>query len=695
MNKITPVPHHEPDGQCFPIGSFIINGGVNFSLFSKHATGVELVFFNEVEDISPSRVIKLDVHKNKTYHYWHVFVTGIKVGQLYCFRIQGPFNPKEGQWYDGQKFILDAYGKSIAYPKGYDRNAFKKRGKTAGVPCLKSVVADTRYYDWEGDIHPRTPFNQTVIYEMHVGGFTKSPTSGIADDIRGTFCGLIEKIPYLVELGITAVELLPVFQFDQQDAPPGLTNYWGYSPIGFFAPHQGYSTNPSDPLQVLNDFRDMVKALHKAGIEVILDVVYNHSSEGGEDGPTYCFRGIDNTTYYMLEPDKSKYINYAGTGNTLNANQSIVRRMIIDSLHFWVKVMHVDGFRFDLASILSRDENGLPLKTPPILWDIESDPILAGTKLIAEAWDAGGLYQVGNFAGDSWKDWNGVFRDDIRRFWRGDENALSGFVTRMLGSPDVYAHREREPEQSINFVTCHDGFTLNDLVSYQTKHNEANLENNCDGNQNDLSSNHGVEGPTDDAAILVLRQRQIKNFFTSTLLALGTPMLLMGDEVRRTQLGNNNPYCQDNELSWFNWNLVEKNKDLLRFVKLLIAARLRRDSAQTGFKMSLAELLKGRKITWYNNDLKEPDWMPYSHSIAFTVQSVRRKFLIHYMVSAYTKPITFALPPHPKGKDLKWFRWIDTSLPAPYDICETADLEVVQGNSYTLQPFTMVVLVEG
>jgi isoamylase len=598
MDDKKPAKHHEPHGQCFPIGATIMNGGVNFSLYSKHATGVELVFFDNAEDTEPSKVIKLDPRVNKTYHYWHTFETGIKHGQLYAYRVTGLYDPTRGLWFDPKKYMIDPYSKVIAYPAEFVRKAFSVRGKVGGVPCLKSIVADTRGYHWEDDAHPRTPFNRTVIYEMHVGGFTKNPNSGIEETKRGTYAGLIEKIPYLVDLGVTAVELLPVFQFDPQDAPKGLTNYWGYCPINFFAPHQGYNSQPENPLHVLDEFRDMVKALHKAGIEVILDVVFNHTSEGGDAGPTYSFKGIDNPTYYILEADKSKYANYSGTGNTLNGNKSIVRRMIMDALHFWVKEMHVDGFRFDLASILSRDENGQPLENPPILWDIETDPILAGTKLIAEAWDAAGLYQVGSFIGDSWKEWNGKFRDDIRRFFRGDDDSLSHFVTRLLGSPDVYAHRDREPEQTINFVTCHDGFTLYDLVSYNQKHNEANREQNRDGTNDNLSFNHGVEGSTDDPEINALRLRQMRNYFCSTLLSIGAPMILMGDEVCRTQQGNNNAYCQDSALSWFDWSLVEKHTDLFRFVKVLIASRLMRDSASPGFDMSLADALKGPLVTW-------------------------------------------------------------------------------------------------
>jgi isoamylase len=694
MKKERAAKHHEPHGQCYPIGAHIMNGGVNFSLFSKHATGVDLVFFQQVEDTEPVRVISLNPKINKTYHYWHIFVDGVGHGQLFAWRLQGAYLPTKGLWFEDEKFMIDPYSKVIAYPEGFVRKAFSVKGKPGNIPCLKSLVADSRGYDWQEDFHPRTPFNRTVIYEMHVGGFTKSPTSGVAPEKRGTYSGLIEKIPYLQELGITAVELLPVFQFDPQDAPPGLTNYWGYCPINFFAPHQGYSSRPEDPLYVLHEFRDMVKALHKAGIEVILDVVFNHTSEGGNAGPTYSFKGIDNLTYYILEHDNTQYANYSGTGNTLNGNQSIVRRMIMDALHFWVKEMHVDGFRFDLASILSRDEKGRPLENPPILWDIETDPILAGTKLIAEAWDAAGLYQVGSFIGDSWKEWNGQFRDDVRRFFRGDNDSLSPFVKRLLGSPDVYGHREREPEQSINFVTCHDGFTMNDLVSYNEKYNLANSEQNRDGTPNNLSYNHGVEGPTTDPEILAIRHRQMKNFFALTLLSLGAPMLLMGDEVCRTQQGNNNAYCQDNELSWFDWTLVDKHQDMFRFVKLLIASRLERDSAAVGFVMSLNELLKGRSVTWHGQKLFKPNWHGNSHSIAFTVQSVTRKQQLHYMINAWHEPLVFELPPHPRGKKLKWKRWLDTSLQSPHDLCEMQHLEDVEGSTYTLPPFTIVAVVE-
>ena len=527
-------------GVSAPLGATVLPDGVNFSVFSKHAVLLELLLFDDENAKQPARIIPLGADKHRTYHYWHVFVPDLRPGQVYAYRAHGPFDPDRGLWFDPEKVLLDPYGLAVAVPKAYDRSAAARPGDNLAV-AMKSVVADPNRYDWQGDLPLARPFVETVIYELHVGGFTRHPSSGVATEKRGTYAGVIEKIPYLKDLGVTAVELLPVFQFDAQDCPPGKTNYWGYAPVSFFAPHQAYSSQESS-LAVLDEFRDMVKALHRAGLEVILDVVFNHTTEGGRTGPTLCYRGLANDTYYILEKDKSRYADYTGCGNTLNANQSIVRRLIQDSLRYWVSQMHVDGFRFDLASILSRDEEGRLLPNPPVLWDIESDPLLADTKLIAEAWDAAGLYQVGSFIGDRWQEWNGRFRDDVRRFLKGDNGSVSGVAARILGSPDIYGHKEREAEQSINFVTCHDGFTLNDLVSYDRKHNEANGENDRDGSDDNLSWNCGVEGPTEDPTVEALRNRQVKNFFALELLSAGTPMLLMGDEVRRTQRGNNNAY---------------------------------------------------------------------------------------------------------------------------------------------------------
>lgn len=685
----TNIVRRSEKGQSFPLGSTLVKDGANFSLFCKNGTSVELLLFDHVDDLDPVKVIKLDPVQNRTYHYWHVFVPGVANGQLYGYRISGPFEPWNGHRFDGTKLLLDPYAKAVAVPENYNRFGVSLPHRVR-TPAMKSVIADMSLYNWEGDVHPKKPFARTVIYEMHVKGFTCHPNSQVEDSKRGTYAGLIEKIPYLVDLGITAVELLPVFAFDVQDCPKGLVNYWGYSPVSFFAPHHGYAAS-KDPLKILDEFRDMVKALHKAGIEVILDVVFNHTSEGDTEGPTFSFRGIENSMYYILEEDKTFYANYSGTGNTLNANQPIVRRMIVDSLHFWVTEMHVDGFRFDLASILSRDEKGKPIENPPVLWDIESDPELAGVKLIAEAWDAAGLYQVGSFAGDSWKEWNGAFRDDIRRFVKGDDDMLSNLVKRLLGSPDLYSYRNREPEQSVNFVTCHDGFTLNDLVSYNDKHNESNNENNRDGTNSNYSWNCGVEGPTDDPAVERLRTRQIKNFFTYTLLAIGTPMILMGDEVRKTQQGNNNAYCQDNEISWFDWSLLEKNADVHRFVRHLIRVRLQRDSSRLEYAMSLNQLLRKATVSWHGMQLNQPDWSPLSRSLAFTLKSLGGAVMMHYMMNAYHEALSFEIPLLQRTG--YWKRWIDTSIESPGDICYWNDAPVVKEDVYQVQPRSVVILI--
>jgi isoamylase len=677
-------------GASAPLGATVHPGGVNFSVFSKSAVLVELFLFDDANAIQPARVIPLKADEHRTHHYWHVFVPDLQPGQVYAYRAHGPFAPERGYRFDAEKVLLDPYGLAIAVPETYDRWAAARPGDNAGV-AMKSVVVDPDRYDWQGDLPLKRSFAETVIYELHVAGFTRHPSSGVPSAKRGTYAGLIQKIPYLKDLGVTALELLPVFQFDPQDAPAGHVNYWGYQPVSFFAPHHAYSSQ-KNPLAVLDEFRDMVKALHGAELEVILDVVFNHTTEGGLTGPTLCYRGLGNDVYYILEKDKSRYANYTGCGNTLNANQPIVRRLIQDSLRYWVTQMHVDGFRFDLASILSRDEDGRPLPNPPVLWDIESDPLLAGTKLIAEAWDAAGLYQVGSFIGDRWQEWNGRFRDDVRRFLKGDNGSVSGMATRILGSPDLYGHEEREAEQSINFVTCHDGFTLNDLVSYNHKHNEANGESNRDGSDDNLSWNCGVEGPTDDPTVEALRNRQVKNFFALMLLAAGTPMLLMGDEVRRTQRGNNNAYCQDSDISWFDWSLLERHGDIHRFVKALNRFRQRRDVVAEGTVLSLNQLLRRARIEWHGVALKHPDWSDQSHCLAFTLQSLRARFLLHGMLNAYWEPLTFELPPVPADRQQGWRRCIDTALESPGDICFWETAPVVTQATYVAQPRSVVLL---
>ena len=677
-------------GRAAPLGATVSSGGVNFSVFSRGASAVELLFFDREDDGRPTRVIPLDPADNRTYHYWHVFVPGVQPGQVYGYRAHGSWDPANGMRFDPSKVLLDPYGRGIVVPKGYCREDACREG-TGAATAMKSVVVDCSQYDWEGDLPLRRPSSRTVIYEMHVRGFTRHPSSGIPEWKRGTYAGVIEKIPYLRQLGITAVELLPVFQFDPQDAPLGRVNYWGYAPIAFFAPHQGYSAG-QDPLAAINEFRDMVKALHRAGIEVILDVVFNHTAEGDHRGPTLSFRGLDNATYYILEEDRARYANYSGTGNTLNTNHPIVRRMIVDSLRYWVETMHIDGFRFDLASILARDSSGQPIPNPPVLWDIESEPALAGTKLIAEAWDAAGLYQVGSFVGDSWKEWNGRFRDDVRSFFRGDEGSIGGFVDRLIGSPSLYGHKQREPEASVNFVTCHDGFTLNDLVSYDRKHNEANGEENRDGADDNRSWNCGAEGPTEDPGIDRLRTRQVKNFFTVTMLSAGMPMMVMGDEVRRTQGGNNNAYCQDDETSWFDWTLLAKRADVLRFVSLLNAHRTLRDVEHEQQRVALNLLIRQADLSWHGMRLNQPDWGRASHSVAFTTRYPKEGVLFHVILNAFWEPLVFELPKATDGPGHRWRRWIDTFLASPDDIVDWERAPLVAGSSYRAEPRSMVLL---
>jgi glycogen operon protein len=626
---------------------------------------------------------------NRSYHYWHIFVPGLAAGTIYGYRIEGPWDPARGMRFDPTKVLLDPYGKGVVVPDGYTRDLVRQ-----GINCaaaMKSLTVDPSAYDWEGDAPLQHPSARTAIYEMHVRGFTRHPSSGVGEELRGTFAGLVEKIPYLQQLGVTAVELLPVFQFDSQDCPPGKVNYWGYAPVSFFAPHQAYSSR-KDPLGPVDEFRDMVKALHRGGIEVILDVVFNHTAEGDQRGPTQCFRGVDNKVYYILEQDRSRYANYTGTGNTLNTNHPIVRRMIVDSLRYWVESMHVDGFRFDLASILARDPSGQPIASPPVLWDIESDPALAGTKLIAEAWDAAGLYQVGSFIGDSWKEWNGRFRDDVRSFFRGELGSAAGVADRLLGSPQIYGHEEREAEQSVNFVACHDGFTLNDLVSYDHKHNEENGEKNLDGGNDNRSWNCGVEGPTADPAIEKLRNRQVKNFLAVALLSLGVPMILMGDEARRTQLGNNNAYCQDNEISWFDWTLIEKHADVCRFVALLNERRTLRNVEHEERRLTLNQLIQQANKTWHGVKIAHPDWSHHSHSLAIEAELKRDALHVYIILNAYWEPLEFELPA--ASASGAWRRWIDTFLEPPQDIVPWETALELNDRVYRAGERSVVVLFE-
>ncbi len=690
-------------GKAYPIGATVTPEGVNFSLFSKNCHRVELLLFDHEHDARPSQIFQLDPQSNRTFYYWHIFIPGLQAGQLYGYRVYGPFDPARGHRFDAGKLLIDPYARAVAYG-AYDRDAAKRPGDNI-ARAMKSVVVDTSAYDWEGDQTLDHPFSSMVIYEMHPGGFTKNPSSGLPTPLRGTYAGLIEKIPYLKSLGITAVELLPVQQFDPQDAGPEeisaqLINYWGYQPIALFAPHRGYCLS-ADALAPVNEFRDLIKALHKAGLEVILDVVFNHTAESDHKGPTLSFRGIENRAYYILDAkNQAIYENHSGTGNSIKANHSVVRRLIVDCLRYWVCEMHVDGFRFDLASVMSRDEYGNPLRDPPILWEIESDPVLAGTKIIAEAWDAAGLYQVGTFIGHRWAEWNGRFRDDVRRFVKGDQNTVRVLAARVVASPDLFPKPDREPNRSINFITCHDGFTLNDLVSYNTKHNEANLQNNADGANDNYSWNHGVEGPTQEAGVVSLRAQQMKNFLVILLMSQGTPMILMGDEVRRTQFGNNNTYCQDNPTSWMDWTQTEANADMLRFTQKLVRfsqslhllrqEKFLRYDPIPGIPWLETSLPTAGVLTWHGIQLGQPDWSDWSHSLAFTLQDPSNGEHLHIILNAYWEPLIFELPPLAPGKS--WFRIVDTHLPTPGDIAEHETDHRIESGYYFTAPHTSVVL---
>ncbi|MBK9489695.1 MAG: glycogen debranching protein GlgX [Haliscomenobacter sp.] len=672
-------------GKSYPLGATVYPDGVNFSLYAPNATEVELLLFDQHDHHRPKHVITLSAKTHQTFYYWHCFVPGLEHGQAYAYRVHGPYIPDAGIRFDGQKVLLDPYALAVVTDT-WDREKARHAGDNCAT-ALKGIVVDPYLYDWEDDASPNHAFERTIIYELHVGGFTKDPSSGLPEEMRGTYRGLIEKIPYLKSLGITAVELLPIQQFDPYDAPQGRLNYWGYSPISFFAPHNGYAIN-QDPLEALDEFRDMVKALHKAGIEVILDVVFNHTAEGDENGPTFSWKGMANRTYYMLSEDKRHYKNFSGTGNTLNANHSVIRRMIRHCLRYWAGVMHIDGFRFDLASVLSRDSDGRPMTNPPLLWEIESDPVLASSKLIAEAWDVE-LYQVGNFIGDRWAEWNGKFRDQLRSFIKGDSGYAESMMQCLLASPDLFRTAERNPNRSINFATCHDGFTLNDLVSYNHKHNLANGEGNRDGHNDNRSWNCGVEGPTQDPEIDALRLQQIKNCFAILLLAQGTPMILMGDEVRRTQGGNNNAYCQDNPTSWFDWTQVDKETDLLRFVREMIRINM------TSPYFQEAHFLNSHHTTvnWHGIRPGEPDWGDDSRSLAFSLYNPAYAEEIYVVMNTFWESLEFELPTPLGHEAAVWHRLLDTALASPYDITSVTPDEHLVSNLYTVAPRSVVMLI--
>jgi isoamylase len=680
-------------GSPHPLGASPMPGGVNFSLFTMNATAVELLLFATHDAPEPFQAIWLDPSVNKSFHFWHVFVRGLQAGAHYAYRVDGPFAAASGHRFNRNKVLTDPYALG-------NTTAVWKRDAACGpddnvTTSMRSVVIDLADYDWEGDRPLHHSMEDIVIYEMHVRGFTKSPSSEVRHP--GTFLGLIEKIPYLKDLGVTAVELLPVFDFDETavlrevNGRP-MTNYWGYDTVAFFAPQSAFCVCAEGGCH-LREFRDMVKALHRAGIEVILDVVFNHTDEGNHLGPTFSFRGIDNQTYYLLVPwDPQYYLDFSGCGNTFNCNHPIARKLIIDCLRYWVRETHVDGFRFDEASILARGEDGTPSDHSPLVWRIELDDELANSKVIAEAWDAAGLYQIGHFPGDRWAEWNGRYRDDIRRFVKGDPGMLEAVASRLAGSSDLYQRQGQLPVNSINFVTCHDGFTLNDLVSYNEKHNEANGEGNRDGTNDNVSWNCGVEGESNDPVVEALRDRQVRNFAAILLLSRGVPMFVAGDEVGRTQNGNNNAYCQDNEISWFDWTLVERNRDLYRFWKRLIEFRKRHPA------LHQRQFFKGERnerglvdVTWHGTKLNSPGWDdPFGRALGMTLAGFDGDDDIHIMLNMYWESLDFELPLVP-GRT--WLRVVDTSQRPPLDVSDFGSELPVVGGVYRAQERSVVVLI--
>ena len=675
-----------------PYGAVVDEAGVQFVVFSRNATEMRVFLYDNVNDLEPAHIVTFDPDQNRWGDIWSIYVPGVKVGQLYHFQASGPNAPSQGMRFQSQSRLIDPYAKALA-------GTFQSSNDGIVRPP-KCVVMDDRF-DWEGDRHLRRCISESVIYEMHVRGFTQHPSSGV--EHPGTYLGVIEKIPYLQSLGVTAVELMPIHEFPI-NAPNGNVlerpNYWGYDSMAFFAPHRGYAADPTPGAQV-HEFKQMVKALHKAGIEVILDVVFNHTCEGNENGPVLSFKGLENSVYYMLEPDQRHYKNYSGCGNTVNGNHPIVREMIFHCLRHWVHNYHIDGFRFDLASILSRDRNGHLVPNPPLVEMIGEDPLLADTKIIAEAWDAAGAYQVGSFGDDRWAEWNGRYCDDIRSYWRGDGGKRGALATRLAGSADLYQPGGRPPCNSINFITSHDGFTLNDLVSFQDKHNLANGENNRDGDNHNFSENFGVEGPTDQPIIDALRLRQIKNMVATLMLSQGVPMIVAGDEFRRTQNGNNNAYCQDNEISWLNWDLAEVNSDLIHFSRSLIQFRRSQPTVRrTQFLSGVPDSKDGwADVSWFSAPGTAIQWHEGDHPIVCLLaaplpvddpQGVGRDVLL--LINSSSQGCQFMLPAIAKSKT--WRLFVDTAAESPNDIFENLDGPVLsKSHSHTLPSKALAVYV--
>ena len=704
------------NGKALPMGATLTSSGINFSVFSRNASGITLVLFESAEKGSPCQEIKLCGKNNRTGDIWHCHIPGLKAGTCYLYRADGPYLPEKGFRFNYNKTLIDPYAKALTDLSGWDFKSCVGYDPYAGSKDLSYSYVDDVFnqprcividddFDWQGDIPLNYPLCFSILYETHVRGLTQHPSSGVS--APGTYRGVIEKIPYFKDLGVTSLEFLPLQEFNENElssvnpiTKKKLKNYWGYSTVAFFAPKASYAFDRSPGGQV-REFKEMVRELHKAGIEVILDIVFNHTGEGNEKGPTFSFRGLDNTVYYMLESDRRYYKNYSGCGNTVNCNHPVVRTFIIDCLRYWVMEMHVDGFRFDLGSILGRDENGHLMENPPVLHRIAEDPVLRNTKLIAEAWDAGGAYQVGWFPGGRWAEWNDRFRDDLRQFWRGDSKQTRHLATRLSGSSDLYLRDGRKPFHSINFITSHDGFTLRDLVSYEKKRNEENGENNRDGGDHNHSGNYGIEGPSGNVKIETLRFRQMKNFIASMMVSLGTPMLLGGDEMGRTQRGNNNAYCQDNDISWYDWSLLAKNAEFYRFVKGMIAFRRRHPAFMR------PEFYTGRDgnynatpdIAWFDQHGDTPEWDELGPCLSLRVDGSKADVLadkddndFFIMFNGGGKTVNFKICDPLDGK--KWVRMIDTGIPSPDDILPPgSEVALKKLSVYEVKEHSMVVLI--
>jgi isoamylase len=683
-NKTYTMEWFRTEGAPYPPGAVWIEEerAYNFTLYSRQATAVTLLLYGESDLFNPQVRVSLDYLQNKSGRIWHCRLPMSQVtnASYYAYSVDGPFEPQHGDRFDGQKVLLDPYARKIFFPPNFNRDASRARGSNAGRAPLAELPCEEAF-DWGDDPRPRHT-NDTVIYEMHVRGFTRRENSGVSAPARGTYSGVIEKIPYLKELGVTVVELLPVFQYD-----PDEDNYWGYMPMGFFAPHRGYSSSQTCA-GVVQEFREMVKALHAADIEVILDVVYNHTTEEDEKGPTYHFRGIDNSTYYLLEADMSRYRDDAGTGNVLRSAHPKVRKLILDSMRFWVKEMHVDGFRFDLASIFTRrDDGSIDPGQPAVIADITGDPLFADIRLIAEPWDLNS-YQLGrSFPGHMWGQWNGKFRDDVRAFVKGNDGKVGALMARLYGSDDLFPDvrdAAYHPYQSINLITSHDGFCLYDLVAYNSKHNEANGQNNQDGTDENLSWNCGWEGDVDaPAAVIELRKQQIRNFCCLLLLANGTPMFCAGDEFMNTQGGNNNPFNQDNYTTWLDWDLLERDRDIFRFFKSMIA-----------FRKAHPSLGRSRfwrdDVSWYGVG-KDVDLSDSSHTLAFCVHGgALRDEDVYVMINAYWENLDFTIQ---EGQPGEWKRVVDTSLATPFDFAAPGSEPKLTSATYTLKARSVVVLL--